>query len=168
MSKKNALFTIEQHITFRDYLTYCRKIGKDGRRKQQKMDMFLSLLMFIGALIGYCLNISIILIFGMTGGVLFFFMSLFMWMFDALRQYRLNKMISKDTRKITFYDDSFSVKWHDEKGDCKYDRLAFIAEDENAFYLMVNNGSGEIVLKRSCSPDLIVFLQEKSKQKACK
>lgn len=168
MSKKNALFRIEQHITFRDYLTYCQTVGKEGRKKQQKLDLLLTLVMLIGAVAGYYFHISIILVFGLTGGVLFLFMTLFMWIFDALRQYRQNKMLSKDTRKITFYDDSFSVKWHDEKGDCSYSRLASITEDSNAFYLMVNSGSGEIILKRECSPELITFLKEKAVQKASK
>lgn len=164
MAKKKPLYEITQHITFRDYLKYCRSSGT--RPGNRTLDLILALVMFAGAFAGWYINKGIIMVFGISAGILFLFMALFLWYFEALRMYRTNKMLSTGTRRITFYEDSFSVRWKQEKGECSYRRLKEIAEDENAFYLMVEKGSGEIILKRCCSKELSEFLQEKKNQQS--
>lgn len=161
MAGKKVLFEISQHVTFRDYLKYCRLTGRKARARRRNLDLVIALLMAAGALIGWRMNSGVIMVFGISAAVLFLFMAMFLWYFEALRMYRGNRMLSTGSRRISFYEDHFTVRWQREKGDCSYRRLKRILEDGNAFYLMVEEGSGEIVLKRSCSAELIRFLTEK-------
>lgn len=161
MAKKKAQYEITQHVTFRDYLKYCRLASQKARVRRRRLDLGLAVLMAAGAAAGWLMDSGIIMVFGISASVLFLFMALFLWYFEALRMYRANRMLSTGSRRISFYEDYFTVRWQQEKGDCSYRRLKRVLEDENAFYLMVEEGSGEIVLKRCCSPELIRFLQAK-------
>jgi hypothetical protein len=121
--------------------------------------MILAAVMFAAALIGWLFQITFVVLFCSIMGVLYLVFNNVFWRQAVRRQYKKNKMISTGEQRLAFYKDSFSVKWEKERGEYPYKKLMKIDEDDDAFYLMVNEHAGQIVMKKACDEDLKHFLE---------
>lgn len=164
MAKKKMLFEMEEEISFKDYLRYCNVVGKKKRQKTQMIEVFSAVIAFIAAGIGYYFDINLLMVGGVTFGVVMIFAALFMWRIDARKQYKANPMLSTGSHKVRFYTDFMEIRWGKEIGSTNYKNILEIIEDKDAFYIMLGELSGEIILKKACSEELIAYLQKKAER----
>ncbi|MEE8808618.1 MAG: YcxB family protein [Lactimicrobium sp.] len=156
-------FHITQKITSSDYRRYCNVCGTSAKKHQQKQEAIMLAIGLIIVLAGYFLHIVYLLTAGLCLSFISTFMLLCMWPITCRNHYLENPMISQDEQSLSFDQKGFMVKWHSNKGRLLYKDLQEILEDEKAFYLMAKPGSGQIVIKKYCSSQLIAFLHAKAK-----
>lgn len=156
-------FHITQKISASDYRRYCNVCGIGAKKRQQKQEAIMLAIGLVIAAGGYFLHIIYILIAGLCFSFLSAFMLGFMWPITCRNHYLENPMISRDEQSLSFDRKGFIVKWHSNKGRLLYSDLQEILEDGKAFYLMAKPGSGQIVIKKYCSAELIAFLHAKAK-----
>lgn len=156
---EKRMYQISQKIPFRAYYRYCTHIGKEEQYASRKKTLLLALVMFIGALVGTLLKIAFVMIFCFVMGVMYLIFNNVFWYQACKRRYRQNKMLSTGEQKLSFFKNSFSVKWEKQKGEYPYHKLVKVIDEKDAFYLMVNEKSGQIVMKDACSEELTHFLE---------
>ena len=76
--------------------------------------------MFAGALAGILLKISFVALFCMIMGVLYLVFNDVFFRKAVRKRYKDNEMLSTGEQKLSFFKDSFSVKWDKEKGEYPY------------------------------------------------
>lgn len=161
MMAAKVYYHIVQKVPFRVFYHYCNETGKKARREARRKAVMLAAVMFVGMLFGVLLQIAFVEIFCLVMGTMYLIFNNVFWYAACRRRYKANKMLSEGEQKLNFYADSFTVKWDREKGEYPYHKLKHIKEADDAFYLMVNDNAGQIVVKKQCPEDLITFLRTK-------
>ena len=156
---EKRFYQISQKIPFQADYRYCCHIGKEEQYASRKRTLILAVVMFAGALAGILLKISFVALFCMIMGVLYLVFNDVFFRKAVRKRYKDNEMLSTGEQKLSFFKDSFSVKWDKEKGEYPYHKLHKVIEEKDAFYLMVNEKAGQIVMKNACSEDLQHFLR---------